>query len=333
MTSPQRIDELLWARWKTTALLTAIELGVCTELAKEPLGLAELSARLGLCADPRAVADYFDALVAVGLLRREADKYANSAEAAEWLDENKSATYAGDAILNLLAAPAVDLAAALRNERQTGVSASAKQFYEALYSTQDGARSVMRVMSMVSAAPAQALADRFPWQRYHSLVDVGCAEGALAAKILQRHPHLRAVGFDLPATARGFEDYVAAAGVSGRARFQAGDFFRDPLPTGDVMIFGQVLHNWNLEHKRELIRKAHEALPEGGAVVIYETLVDEERSRNVTALFVSMSMNLSVGGGFDFTGAEGRQWLTEAGFTETSVEHLDGSRSMIVGIK
>lgn len=329
----RRIDELIWESWKTYALESAIDLGVCTELAKQPLGLAELSTRLGLRADPRAVADYFDALVAIGLLRRETDKYANSVDAAEFLDENKPATYAGDAILSLLRLPALDLAAALRSGQPAGSPASGKEFYEGLYATQDGVRSVMRSMTMVSAGPAQALADRFPWQRYHSVVDVGCAEGAVVARVLQRHPHLRAVGFDLPAAAQGFEDYVRAAGISGRARFQSGDFFRDPLPSGDVVIFGQILHNWNLERKRELIRKAYDALVEGGAVVVYETLIDEERSRNAIALFVSLSMNLSMGGGFDFTGAECQQWLTEAGFTETSVEHLDGPRSMVVGIK
>jgi O-methyltransferase/methyltransferase family protein len=333
MTSSGRINELIWDSWKTRALHSAIELGVCTELAKQPLGPDDLSARLGLRADPRAVADYFDALVAIGLLRRAAGRYANSAEAAEFLDENKTATYAGAAILKLLALPALDLAATLRNGRPSGSPASGREFYERLYATQDGVSSVLRGMSLVSTAPADVLAGKFPWQRYHCLVDVGCAEGAAVARILRQQPHLRAVGFDLPVTAQAFADYVAAAGVADRARFQAGDFFHDPLPPGDVLLFGQILHNWDLDRKLVLIRKAYDTLPDNGAVIIYETLIDDERSRNAIALFVSLSMSLSMGGGFDFTGAECRQWLTEAGFSETAVEHLDGPRSMIVGIK
>jgi len=176
------------------------------------------------------------------------------------------------------------------------------------------------------------MAKKFPWGRYNSLVDVGCAEGSLVARVLRTHPHLTAVGFDLPVTRQRFEDYTATVGVADRVRFQPGDFFLDPFPEADVVVLGQVLHNWNLAQKHELITKAYEALPLGGAVVVYESLIDEER-RDPLSLLASLSMNLVLGDGSVFTGAECKQWLHQAGFRKICLEQLDGSRSMVVGIK
>ena len=154
----------------------------------------------------------------------------------------------------------------------------------------------------------------------------------MTARVLRTHPHLTAVGFDLPVTWQRFEDYTVASGVADRVQFQPGDFFLDPLPEGDVVVLGQVLHNWSLARRRELIAKAYDALPLGGAVVVYETLIDEERHDSLS-LLVSLSVNLVLGEGSDFTGAECTQWLHQAGFRNIYLEELDGPRSMIVGIK
>jgi hypothetical protein len=96
---------------------------------------------------------------------------------------------------------------------------------------------------------------------------------------------------------------------------------------------GHILHDWNLDEKRFLIRKAHEALPEGGALIVYESIIDDDRSKNAFGLLMSLNMLIETAGGFDYTGEDCMHWMREVGFRETRVEHLVGPDSMVVGIK
>jgi hypothetical protein len=98
-------------------------------------------------------------------------------------------------------------------------------------------------------------------------------------------------------------------------------------------MMGHILHDWDLEQKKLLIRKAHEALPTGGALVVYEAIIDDDRSKNAFGLLMSLNMLIETPGGFDYTAADCIGWMKEAGFTNTRVEHLIGPDSMVVAIK
>ncbi|NLU70574.1 methyltransferase [Streptomyces sp. HNM0574] len=331
MTSPQPVTDLMWAHWKTKTMLSAVELGVFTELAKEPLTGPELRDRLGL--HPRPAADFFDALVALDLLHRNDAVYANAPEAAEYLDANRPTTYLGDSFVTQCAGLADDLTTVLRTGEAALGARDGRDFYASMYAADDSVRAFQRDMTALSMGSAQAIADKFPWQGYRSLADIGCAEGALPGHVLLRHPHLTATGFDLPPAREGFREYTERLGVADRTVFQEGDFFRDPLPSADVLVLGHVLHNWGREEKLRLLRAAYEALPEGGAVLVYETLIDDDRRSNAVGLILSLIMHAEVPGGFDYTGADCQEWLRETGFGRTWVEHLDGPESMVVGIK
>ena len=112
-----------------------------------------------------------------------------------------------------------------------------------------------------------------------------------------------------------------------------GDFFKDPIPAADVILMGHILHDWDLDTKRMLIRKAFDALPSGGALIVYEAIIDDERSSNAFGLMMSLNMLIETAGGFDYTGADCSDWMTQAGFSATRVEHLVGPDSMVIGIK
>jgi O-methyltransferase domain len=126
---------------------------------------------------------------------------------------------------------------------------------------------------------------------------------------------------------------VKSNGLSGRVKFLPGSFFDQPLPKADVVMMGHILHDWDLEVKRMLVRKAWEALPEGGAFVAYDCIIDDDRSTNAFGLLMSLNMLIETPGGFDYTGADCVGWMKEAGFRETRLEHLVGPDSMVVGIK
>lgn len=178
-----------------------------------------------------------------------------------------------------------------------------------------------------------AIARHYPWQTAGTFVDVGTAQGDLATQIALANPHLRGIGFDLPQVAPLFEEYVAAAGVADRLSFQPGDFFQQALPQADVVLMGHILHDWDLATKKMLISKAYDALPPGGALIVYEAIIDDDRSQNAFGLMMSLNMLIETPGGFDYTGADCAGWMREAGFSSSRVEPLVGPDSMVVAIK
>jgi hypothetical protein len=121
--------------------------------------------------------------------------------------------------------------------------------------------------------------------------------------------------------------------VQDRVSFVAGSFFERDLPKADVVLMGHILHDWDLPTKTMLIRKAYDAIPKGGALIVYEAIIDDDRSRNAFGLMMSLNMLIETPGGFDYTGADCSGWMKAAGFTATRVEPLLGPDSMVIGIK
>jgi hypothetical protein len=109
-------------------------------------------------------------------------------------------------------------------------------------------------------------------------------------QVALRHPHLTGGEFDLPPTRAAFEDHVASVGLTDGLRFHPGDFFVDPLPSADVLVMGHILHDWSLEEKLMLLRKAHQALPDGGALIVYDSIIDDDRRTNAFGLLISINM-------------------------------------------
>ena len=332
--TPDRIMEVGLGFWSSKALLSAVEIGVFTELAQQPANLASLRPRLGL--HPRSACDFLDALVAMGLLERQGGVYRNTPATDLFLDKRKPSYIGGllEMANNRLYQHWSHLTEALRSgEIQNEAKHGGEDFFGAMYADPRRLREFLRAMSGISRGANICIAQRFPWGQYHSFVDVGTAQGDLAVQIAKANPHLLGLGFDLDNAGPIFAEYIAENHLSDRIRFVAGDFFRDPLPHGEVVLMGHILHDWGLDQKRTLVRKAYDALPPGGALVVYDAIIDDERCRNAFGLLMSLNMLIETVSGFDYTGVDCCTWLKEAGFRETRVEHLVGPDSMVVGIK
>ncbi len=138
---------------------------------------------------------------------------------------------------------------------------------------------------------------------------------------------------DLPQATEIAARKIAEAGMSERVKAQPIDFFANAIPRADVVTMGMILHDWNLENKKMLIRKAFDALPEGGAFVAIETIIDDARRDNAFGLMMSLNMLIEFGEAFDFTGADFDAWCREAGFKRTEVLHLAGPASAAIAYK
>ena len=225
------------------------------------------------------------------------------------------------------------LTTALRTGQNQNEATGDTETFGALYADPTRLKGFLRAMTGISRGANMTIAAKFPWQNYKSAADCGTAQGDLIVQVALKNPHLACTGFDLPEVAPIFEEYVEGNALSSRVKFKAGSFFTDPLPNVDVIMMGHILHDWNLEEKRMLIRKAYEALPHDGAYIVYDSLIDDDRSKNAFGLLASLNMLIETPGGFDYTGADCVGWMKEAGFRETRVEHLIGPDSMVVGIK
>ena len=332
--TPEKILQTGLAFWPAKTLLSAIEMGVFTELARGAEAFEPLSGRLGL--HPRSARDFLDTLVALGFLHRDGDRYANTPDTDLFLDRKKPSYVGG--ILEMsnhrLYPFWGHLTEALRTgQPQNEVKHGGPGLFETLYADPDRLKQFLAAMTGISHGANMTIARQFPWKDHRTFVDVGTAQGDLAAQIALANPHLQGMGFDLPEVAPIFEEYVESVGVGDRVSFVPGSFFEHDLPKADVVTMGHILHDWDLPTKQMLIAKAYQALPTGGALIVYEAIIDDERKTNAFGLMMSLNMLIETPGGFDYTGADCAGWMKGAGFSAVRVEHLVGPDSMVIGIK
>ncbi|MDA1127084.1 MAG: methyltransferase [Chloroflexi bacterium] len=332
--TPGPIMELGFAFWGAKTLLAATELGLFTELAANgPQTEESLSRTLDL--HRRSARDFLDALVALGMLDREDGKYGNTRDTEAFLDKNKTSYVGGwlEMANSRLYPFWGNLTEGLKTGEPQNEAKTGGDLFDAIYGNPETLKVFLHSMTSLSMGANITIANKFPWDRYKSFVDVGTAQGGLAVQIALANGHLTGSGYDLPVAREIFESYVTEMGLTDRLSFAPGSFFDDPMPQTDVITMGHILHDWDLDTKRMLLQKAYEALNPGGAVIIYETLIDDDRSKNAFGLLMSLNMLIETRGGFDYTGADCQGWMTDIGFKDTYVEHLVGPDSMVIGFK
>jgi SAM-dependent methyltransferase len=335
---PSQIMQVGMGFWPSKTVLSAVELELFTHLGAEAMTGEEIRDRLGL--HQRAIYDFLDALVALGFLNRNGDgteaRYRNTSETAAFLDK-RSPAYVGG-ILEMCNARLYrfwgDLTEALQTgEPQNEIKHTGRPMFEELYSDPARLEQFMAAMQGISLGNFLALAETFDFSKYETVCDVGGATGKLCTILAERHPHLRCISYDLPVVAPIAEKHIAASGLSDRVATASGDFFADPLPRADVITMGLILHDWNLDRKMQLIRSAYEALPDGGAFIIIENLIDDARRENAFGLMMSLNMLIEFGDAFDFTGSDFAGWCREVGFREVEIVPLTGPSSAGIAYK
>jgi hypothetical protein len=329
---PSRIIDAGMGFAASKALLSAVELDLFTHLGGQSMTGEEIGARLSL--HPRAVHDFLDGLVAMKILERDGEgpqgRYRNGAEAAAFLDQN-SPGYVGG-FLKMANARLYPNWAALTEALQTGqpqneTKHTGRPLFEEIYSDPGRLDEFAQAMSGMTAARAQALAQKFDFSSYQTLCDVGGSVGFLSTTLAARYPHLHCTAYDLPALAPMAQKTIDAVGLTDRVIVASGDFLADRLPSADVITMSHVLHDWDLDRKRHLIKAAYDVLPTNGTLIIIETLIDDARRENLFGLMNSLTMLIELGDAFDFTGSEFTEWCRETGFRDVEIVPLIGPAS------
>jgi SAM-dependent methyltransferase len=343
--APAKIYELSCAYWNTQVLLSAAQLGIFAMLGNGPATAGKIQEELGL--HPLAVRDFLDSLTALGLLQREGNTYRNSPEAGTYLVPGQP-HFMGPYLefVDKVVRPSWDGLSDLLRQGKPQYHQPApdgpgtedqevppSEFFERQWGNEETQRLFLAAADGLSVEIAWELTRRIDWSKWENLVDLGCARGNLTGILLSASPHLRATGFDMPQLAPLFEQHMASLGLTGRTRFEPGDWFKDKLPEGDVLLCSHALHNWTTEERRTVIEKAYHATRPGGALLICELMIDDDRSR-LNPLLLSLLMMLGMSGS-GYTTGECRALMEGAGFTqvETVTLHDYDKHTVMIGHK
>ncbi|WP_335637022.1 methyltransferase [Maribacter arcticus] len=336
--NPSKIMQIGMGFWASKTLLTAVNMGLFTHLAKGELSGQDIKEKLEL--HERGLYDFLDTLVALGFLKRSGLKktsmYSNTEDTDLFLDTNKPSYVGGmlEMANNRLYPFWNNLEEGLKtgkpqNETKTGGA----PIFEALYADEQKLREFLKAMGGIQMGNFMMFAKTFDFNNYKTHCDVGGAGGYLATQVALNNEHMSCVSFDLPPVEPVVLENIEIMGLSDRVSAQSGNFLNDDLPKADVITMGNILHDWGTDDKKMLIKKAYDALPKGGAFVVIENIIDNNRSENAFGLMMSLNMNIETPEGFDFSAADFDGWAKECGFTQTAVIPLTGPSSAVIAIK
>jgi precorrin-6B methylase 2 len=335
---PSHIMQVGMGFWASKALLTAVKLELFTRLAQRPLTAREV--KYELCLNERSIYDFLDTLVALGFLERKGTRqealYSNSAETDHFLDKNKQ-TYIGGILemANNRLYPFWNfLEEGLRKGTpQNEVRTGGRMLFEEIYEDVDKTREFVNAMSGIQMGNFAKLAQDFDFSNYRTLCDVGGAGAQLSAQVVTHNPHMKCISFDLPPVSPIAMENISKMGLASNVEIRSGDFFKDPLPKVDVITMGNILHGLGTNDKKVLVRKAYDALTDGGSLIVIEDIIDDERRKNAFGLLMSLNMLIESPAGYNFTFSDFDGWARGAGFRKTSIFPLTGMTSAAIAIK
>ncbi|MCF6470012.1 methyltransferase domain-containing protein [Nonomuraea sp. MG754425] len=324
VTTPTGLIRLCNAFCESKALLTAVELDLFTELHDNPATEEEIRTRLGL--HGRGLNDFLLLLTALGLLERQGDTFRNAPGAEQYLVREQP-TYIGGFMrrANDNLYPAYGkLSDALR----TGLPQAQGDFDDVLANPKILGRFI-QMMDALTQVLGPQLIEAYDFSSHATLLDVGGCRGNLAGQIVKAHPDLTGTVFDLPQMEPFFTEHMAGLGLSEKMSFRHGDFWQDPLPQADVVVMGHVLHDYDIDRRRFLVQKAAAAVRPGGALVIYDRMLDEGPAQ-VENLVISLDMLLVSEGGSEYPVEELREHAALAGFTSLEEKQLGDFDTLLI---
>lgn len=314
--SPLPLMELCSGFWAFKTLAAAHELDLFSRLSGRK-GTTSPELARALAIDERPAEMLLTGCAALGLLQKKAARYLNSKLAEEFLVRGKPYYFGGFvAMLDKRLYPGWDkLTEAIRTNRPTTWD---PQKQASLFDGVDPVllSSFWEAMHAISSSTGRALARAVDFRRFKRLLDVGGGSGAFDIEICRRHRHMRATVYDLPHVAEIAAAKVAQAGLAGRIQTASGDFFNDASYPADhdVIILSLIMHDWSEADDRRILRKCYNALPRGGAVLVCELLVNNDKTGPAPAALMSLNMLIETGGGRNYTASEYAAWLTDIGF-------------------
>jgi len=332
--NPAPVLDLIQAFRRSKTMFTAVSLGIFDRLGEGAADATTLARELGANAD--ALMRLLDACVALGLLMKQGAVYSNSPLGRTYLTRSSPNTLTGYILYSDRALYPLwgNLEAAIREgtNRWAQTFGGEASIFEYFFRTEEARRDFLSGMNGVGQLSSPAVVAAFDLGRFRRLVDLGGGTGHLALTECAHYSQLQGAVYDLPAAIATAREYVGLTPSGSRIALLPGDFFTDPLPEADLFALGRILHDWPEEKIRTLLVKVWERLPSGGALLIAEKLLDDNKTGPVPALMQSLNM-LVCTEGKERTLAEYTILLREAGFTHVAGKVTDAPLDAILAVK
>jgi len=338
--SPENIMKIGTGFWASKILLTAVSFQLFSKLSeKKTMKAKDVKEILGLKCTDRNVYDFLDALTVFGFLTREGILetaiYSNAIDADTFLDINKPSYIGGilEMMNNRLYGFWGNLGEGLLTGLPQNEAKRSEDFFGLIYEDPEKLKEFTNAMSGIQMGNFMTFAQKFEFQKYNTLVDIGGSAGLLSLMVAKYNPHMHCTSFDLHPVEPIANATIQQFGLSDRVKAASGDFFTMPIPNAEVVVMGNILHDWDEENKISLMKKAYDALPANGAFVAIEGIIDDERKQNVFGMMMSLNMLIETGTGFDYTFADFNRWANIVGFRTTSLLPLAGPSSAAIAYK
>jgi SAM-dependent methyltransferase len=333
--TPIPLMQLATSFWGFKTLATAIDMDLFTRFSTSPMTAQELAQWFRI--EERPAEMLLTGCAGLGLLCKQNGRYCNTPLAEKFLVRAGRYYFGGFvSMLNRRLYSGWDkLPEALSTNRPTTWDPDKQS---SLFEGADPAmmQTFWQAMHSLSIFTARALGEAVDFSAFRKLLDVGGGSGAFDIELCLRYPSLSATVYDLPFVTEIAEGRVAEAGLGDRITTRSGDFFADlKYPPHDVILLSMIMHDWSEQEDRAILRKCYEALPPGGAVIISELLVNDEKAGPAPAALMSLNMLIETVGGRNYTSAEYRAWLEDIGFREVRVVCFEaaGANGVVIGYK
>lgn len=336
---PSNIMKIGMGFFTSKVLLTAVNEGLFTKLARNPKSIEKIKSLMDWNCTDRHAMDFLDTLHALGFLNREGigrdSIYSNSLESDVFLDEDKN-SYVGGMLKmanNRLFRFWADLDLAMKTGEAQNESKYGDDIFEAIYDDQEKLKEFINAMTGVQMGNFVTFANSFDFTEYKTLCDIGGSGATLSIQVAIHQPHMSCISMDLPPVEPIATENIKKFKVDDRVRAISGDFFERDFPKADVIVMGNILHDWGMDKKQVLIKKAYEALRENGALVVIENIIDDGRNSNIFGMTMSLNMLIETQNGFDYTLSDYELWTTKAGFDRVELLPLAGPSSAAIAYK
>lgn len=320
--TPEPIMKIASGFMAAKHLFVASEIGLFAALADGPATIDDLAAKCGI--PGRTLRISADAMVSLGLVGRQGDKYKNGETAAAFLagqpgfDMRPMMSF-----WNRISYPAwVGLEKAVR----TGEGQSHFHSFD---------DEEQRIFSMgveaISAPMAAALAGSYDFGRHKRVLDVGGGTGSFLLAALHGREMLNGTLFELPGACEVARKRLAEEPDGPRIEVIAGDFFKDPLPKGhDAVLVVNTAHVLSADHNLALLKQIRDCVDPAARLLLVDFWTDPTHVDPPLAPLISGEFLVLSGEGQAYSEAEANDWLGQTGWRKIERTPLVGASSVIV---
>ena len=323
------ITDIAMGFMASNALITAVELDVFSVIGDRPQTSDVIARSVGVDDENKTFIYLLDGLVALGVLEREGD-----AEDAHYTNSSASGAF-----LNKVSDHDIGGALLLRNKystdnwrtytkqlRSKGHKAEAaarfKEHGAKLSQRPNEFASVYQCMSAFEAEDYRSLAKIFDFSAYSNLLDINSGIARLPVEFGRHHPHLQFIAFDHPKIIALARDYIETHQMHFRVSTATGNLLTDTLPAADVAMLSHVLRKLSESEKETALKKAYDAVPEDGAVIVLDIFSDDLRRKKWYPLLLSIQLQLEFGKGGCMTPSQLERMGKRIGFNRFEFEEI-----------